>query len=67
MKQESEYKGYRIICRHIGKWFAQIFSPGSKTPLPDVPVVTSEKGYERLLQIVHRLIDKKEDGNKRGA
>ena len=66
MKQESEYKGHRIVCRHIGKWFAQVFPPGSKTPLRDTPVVTSEEGYERLLQIVHRLIDKKEDSKNCG-
>lgn len=59
MKRESEYKGYRIECRSIGKWFAQIFPPQSSKALKDTPVVTREEGYEYLLQVVRRLIDEK--------
>jgi hypothetical protein len=55
----SEYKGYRIECRLIGKWFAQIFPPGSGKALKDTPVASREEGYDHLLEIAHALIDKK--------
>jgi hypothetical protein len=59
MKRESEYRGYRIECRQIGKWFAQIFPPGSTKALIETPVASREEGYEVLLELAHRLIDKK--------
>jgi hypothetical protein len=61
MKRESDYKGHRIECRLIGKWFAQVFPPGSQKALPMTPVATREEGYDYLLQIVHRLIDAREE------
>jgi hypothetical protein len=59
MKRESEYRGYRIECRSIGKWFAQIFPPGSSKALKDTPVATRDEGYDHLLRLVHALVDRK--------
>ena len=57
MKRESDYKGYHIVSRLAGRWFAQVFPPGSHKALSEIPSAKHGEDYEHLLTLAHDLID----------
>lgn len=57
MKQETQYSGYRIVCRSAGRLFAQIFPPNGSKPLKDVPVASHAEGMDHLINLARQTID----------
>jgi hypothetical protein len=57
MKQETQYLGYRIVCRSAGRLFAQIFPPDSPKPLKEVPVANHAEGMDHLLALARHTVD----------
>jgi hypothetical protein len=67
MKQETEYSGYRIVCRSAGRLFAQIFPPNSSKPLREVPVANHAEGMDYLLGLAKHAIDLHQASLKTGS
>jgi len=57
MKKETEYHGYRIVCRSTGRLFAQIFPPGCSRALKETPVANLSDGFELLIDLAKRMVD----------
>jgi hypothetical protein len=54
----TDYKGYRIEVRPVGKgWRASIFSPGSTSPWANSPVNLEKSSTEEIVAEAIRIIE----------
>ena len=58
MAEDIDYRGYRFLVSPVGKgWRAQIYAQGSKTALPESPVVLEKSSKEEIVAEAKRIID----------